>query len=174
MRQCSSQRGQFAPFAVIAALFWTSAIASKLLVLSFRSFHEHVRRTVMKTIVGGLAPRGGAVVAGWLSWSQAALTRRVADATFGSPRCATKATTRSTARRHAGIARWQMSAPTMWAAPRDGDLLAGALSGAHPLLELAGPLEPSRLFGFAAANAAYRTSNPKPGQRALPSSGSTA
>jgi Ca-activated chloride channel family protein len=38
VRQYSSQRPQFGPFALVAAMFWTAAIASKLMVPQFQKF----------------------------------------------------------------------------------------------------------------------------------------
>ena len=121
----------------------------------------------MKTIAGGLLLALGLIAAGWVSWSQAELTRRVADAHL---RLATlrydsadaiDSTTPAWNQR-----RWQMgaladdverhrAAVTYW---------LGRYQALTPLIEVTGPLAPQDpAVRFAAANAAYRTSNPEAG-----------
>jgi hypothetical protein len=123
----------------------------------------------MKTIAGGFLLALLLIAAGWALWSQAELTRRVADAHL---QLATLRYDNDDAIDSATPAwnqpRWRMgmladdverhrATVTYW---------LGRYQALTPLLELTGALTPTdSAVRFAAANAAYRTSNPEAGDR---------
>ena len=123
----------------------------------------------MKTIAGGLILALGLMAAGLVAWSQAQLTRRVADAhlQLATLRYHSDDATDSTTDAW-NVRRWQMGAlagdvdrhrttVTYW---------LGRYQALTPMLEVTGALAPKdSAVLFAAANAAYRTSNPEVGDR---------